>query len=60
MVATVQPSASGAFSATFPLPADLRSGASVYLRAETQVRTTVKGKTTFVTYTLTRGIRLGA
>ncbi|MDQ8047258.1 MAG: hypothetical protein REI11_21810 [Patulibacter sp.] len=60
IVATVQPSASGTFSATFPLPAGLAAGTSVYLRAETQVRKTVKGKTTFPTYTLTRGIKLGA
>jgi virginiamycin B lyase len=55
IVATVRPSASGAFSARFDLPA---GQSTVFLRAQTRVRKHATTKTTFPTFTLVRGIRL--
>ena len=55
IVATVKPSATGAFSARFDLPA---GQSTVFLRAQTRVRKHATTKTTFPTFTLVRGIRL--
>lgn len=55
IVATVKPSASGAFTARFDLPA---GATTVFLRAQTRVRKHAGSRTTFPTYTLVRGIRL--
>jgi hypothetical protein len=55
VVATVKPSASGAFTARFALP----SGQSViFLRAQTAVRKHAHSKNTFPTFTLVRGVRI--
>jgi hypothetical protein len=55
VVATVKPSARGAFTARFDLPADQTT---VFLRAQTRVRKHAGSRTTFPTYTLVRGVRL--
>jgi streptogramin lyase len=57
VVATVKPSASGAFSARFDLPAGMTTA---FLRAQTRVRKHAGSRTTFPTYTLIRGIRLAS
>jgi len=55
VVATVKPTASGAFTARFALP----TGQSVvYLRAQTAVRKHPGSKHTFPTFTLVRGVRI--
>jgi streptogramin lyase len=56
VVATVKPSARGAFTARFDLPADQTT---VFLRAQTRVRKHAGSRTTFPTYTLVRGVKLG-
>jgi streptogramin lyase len=56
VVATVKPSANGFFSARFDLPA---GSATVFLRAQTRVRKHAGSRTTFPTFTLVRGVRLG-
>ena len=56
IVATVKPSSSGAFTARFDLPA---GRTTVFLRAQTRVRKHPGSKTTFPTFTLVRGIKLG-
>jgi streptogramin lyase len=55
VVATVKPSASGAFTARFDLPA---GQTTVYLRAQTRVRKHAGSSTTFPTFTLIRGVKL--
>jgi streptogramin lyase len=57
VVATVKPSASGAFVARFDLPP---GQTTVFLRAQTRVRKHAAGKTTFPTFTLVRGVRLAS
>jgi streptogramin lyase len=60
IVATVTPSKSGTFTASVTLPTDLQTAASVYFRAETKVRKSTKNKKIYPTYTLVRGIKVGA
>jgi virginiamycin B lyase len=55
IVATVKPSANGAFRATFTLPP---GQSTVFLRAQTRVRKHAGSKHTFPTLTLVRGVRL--
>src|SRR5439155_3301920 len=55
VVATVKPSAGGAFTARFEVPA---GQGTVFLRAQTRVRKHAGSKTTFPTFTLVRGIKL--
>jgi len=57
IVATLKPSASGAFTAHFDLPA---GSSTVFLRASTRVRKHATSKNTFPTFTLVRGIRLAS
>lgn len=57
IVATLKPSASGAFTAHFDLPA---GSSTVFLRASTRVRKHPSSKTTFPTFTLVRGVRLAS
>jgi virginiamycin B lyase len=58
IVARVSPTPSGAFSATFQLPASLQSAPTVYLQAGTRVRQNTHSKKTFPTSTLIRGVKL--
>jgi streptogramin lyase len=55
VVATVKPSAAGAFTARFDLPA---GQSTVFLRAQTRVRKHAGSRTTFPTFTLIRGVKL--
>jgi len=57
IVATVKPSAGGAFTAHFDLPA---GSSTVFLRASTRVRKHATSKNTFPTFTLVRGVRLAS
>ena len=56
IVATVRPSARGAFAAKFTLPA---SQSVVYLRAQTKVRKNTRSERTFASFTLIRGLKVG-
>ncbi|MEA2216762.1 MAG: virginiamycin lyase [Solirubrobacteraceae bacterium] len=58
IVATVKLPRSGAFSATFALPASLQSASTIYLQAATRVRQNTHSTKTFPTSTLIRGVRL--
>jgi streptogramin lyase len=58
IVATVKLPSSGAFSATFGLPASLQNTPTIYLQAATRVRQNTHSKKTFPTSTLIRGVRL--
>jgi sugar lactone lactonase YvrE len=55
VVATVTPTRSGTFTATFTLPPALQAR-TVFLRAQTTVRRTARSTTTSPTFTLVRGI----
>jgi hypothetical protein len=58
VVATVRPSRSGAFTASFELPSALASAQTVFLRAQTKVRRAgARRDKLFDTFTLIRGIR---
>jgi hypothetical protein len=59
IVATVKPSASGAFKALIRLPAAFDSARAAYLRAQTTVRKTKANPKPFPTFTLIRGITRG-
>jgi hypothetical protein len=59
IVATVKPSRSGAFKATFRLPASFANAHAAYLRAQTTVRKTKSNPKPFPSFTLIRGIALG-
>ena len=58
IVAKVSLTRSGAYSATFQLPASLQGAPRVFLQAETRVRQNTHSKKTFPTSTLIRGIQL--
>jgi virginiamycin B lyase len=58
VVATVNPTRNGAFSATLQLPASLQSAPKVYLQAQTRVRQNRHSRKTFPTSTLIRGVTL--
>jgi hypothetical protein len=60
IVATVKPSPSGAFKASFRLPAGFANAHAVYLRAQTTVQKTKTNRKPFPTFTLIRGIVLGS
>jgi hypothetical protein len=60
VVATVKPSRSGAFTATFKLPPALASAQAVFLRAQTKVpKAAAHRRKLFDTFTLIRGLRTG-
>ncbi len=60
VVATVNPTRSGAFSATLQLPPALQNAPKVYLQAQTRVRQNRHSKKTYPTSTLIRGVTLAA
>jgi virginiamycin B lyase len=58
IVAKVNLSRSGSFSATFQLPASLQSAGKLYLQAQTRVRQNTHSAKTYPTFTLIRGVQL--
>jgi streptogramin lyase len=58
IVAKVNLSRSGTFSATLQLPASLQNAGKLYLQAQTRVRQNTHSAKTYPTFTLIRGVRL--
>ena len=58
IVASVSLTPTGAFTATFQLPASLQAASKVYLLAQTRVRQNTHSSKTFPTSTLIRGVSL--
>jgi hypothetical protein len=60
VLARVRPSRSGSFSATFAVPASLSRVGVVFLRAQTAVQKVRTNPRAFPTFSLIRGVRVGA
>ncbi len=58
IVASVKPTRSGRFSASFQLPPSLQSASAIYVQAETMVRQNTHSKKSFPSFTLIRGVKL--